>query len=216
MKLRNWWVKKNYLCNPGLRKYRLHPSERNSTHCAHYLHKCLGQLRSNMPYLSMKLCYEPLNSFEQVELWSGAHKDFSIRKNLNVNFLMHEQALRHSAMNHYESILGKHKEFWVKIINKKFQLNPKDDILQEVNSIWMQLCSFDHFSVIKIGIGAISCTADYTHSKFDDRKMGNWTELHSYWNYFFQSTSFSNLHDAGSNRYKLQKCAKFCVAVQSI
>ena len=79
----------------------LAPSERNSSHCAHCLHKCLGQLRSNMPYLSMKLCYKPLNSFEQVELWSGAHKDFSIRKNLNVNFLMHEQALRHSAMNQF-------------------------------------------------------------------------------------------------------------------
>ena len=29
---------------------------------------------------------------------------------------MHEQALSHSAMNQYESILGKDKEFWVKVI----------------------------------------------------------------------------------------------------
>ena len=96
-----WWEYE--IWNGQLRQglLELAPSERNSSHCAHCLHKCLGQLRSNMPYLSMKLCYKPLNSFEQVELWSGAHKDFSIRKNLNVNFLMHEQALRHSAMNQF-------------------------------------------------------------------------------------------------------------------
>ena len=74
---------------------------------------------------------------------------------------------------------------------------PKDGILQEVISIWMQLCSVAHFSVIKISIGAISCTADCTadctHSNFDDREMGNWTELHSYWNYFLQNTIFSSV-----------------------
>ena len=32
----------------------------------------------------------------------------------------------------------------------------KDGILQEVISIWMQLCSVAHFSVIKIRMGAIS------------------------------------------------------------
>ena len=72
---------------------------------------------------------------------------------------------------------------------------PKDGILQKVISIWMQLCSVAHFSVIKIRIGAISCTADCTadctHSNFDGREMGNWTELHSYWNYFLQNTIFS-------------------------
>ena len=35
----------------------------------------------------------------------------------------------------------------------------------------MQLCSVAHFSVIKIRIGAISCTADCTHSNFDDREQ---------------------------------------------
>ena len=32
-----------------------------------------------------------------------------------------------------------------------------------------------------------------THSNFDDGEMGNWTELHSYWNYFLQNTIFSGL-----------------------
>ena len=68
----------------------------------------------------------------------------------------------------------------------------KDGILKEVISIWVQLCSVAHFSVIKSSIGAISCTADCTDSNFDDRETGNWTELYSYWNYFLQNTIFNS------------------------
>ena len=63
----------------------------------------------------------------------------------------------------------------------------KDGILQEVISIWMQLCSVAHFSVIKIRMGVlgrtVSSTADCTDSNFNEREMGNSTEMHSYWNY---------------------------------
>ena len=78
-----------------------------------------------------------------------------------------------------------------------FKMVIKDGILQEVISIWMQLCSVAHFSVIKIRMGAISSAvssaADCTNSNFDYRDMGNWTELYSYWNYFLQNTIFSKL-----------------------
>ena len=68
-----------------------------------------------------------------------------------------------------------------------------DGILQEVISIWVQLCSVAHFSVIKIRIGAADCI----DSNFDDREMGNWTEMRAYWNYFLQNTIF---------RYVVHKC----------
>ena len=59
----------------------------------------------------------------------------------------------------------------------------------------MLFCSVAHFSVIKIRMGAISCAvsgaADCTNSNFDDREMGNLTELQSYWNYFLQNAIFS-------------------------
>ena len=73
----------------------------------------------------------------------------------------------------------------------------KECILQKVISIWMQLCSIAHFFVIKIRMGAISSAvssaADSTNSNFDDKEMGNWIELHSYWNYFLQNTILSQL-----------------------
>ena len=50
-----------------------------------------------------------------------------------------------------------------------FKIIIKDGILQEVISIWMQLCSVAHFSVIKIRMGAISSAVR---------------------NYFFQNTIF--------------------------
>ena len=53
----------------------------------------------------------------------------------------------------------------------------KDSILLEVISIWSS---------------AISSAAHCTNSNFDDREMGNWTELHSYWNYFLQNTIFKS------------------------
>ena len=60
----------------------------------------------------------------------------------------------------------------------------------------MQLCSVAHFSVIKIRMGAINCTADFTadctHFNFDDREIGNWIELYSYWNYILQNTIFNS------------------------
>ena len=52
----------------------------------------------------------------------------------------------------------------------------KDGTLQKVISIWMQLCSVAHFSVIKIRMDAISSAvssaADCTNSNFDDKEMG--------------------------------------------
>jgi hypothetical protein len=68
-----------------------------------------------------------------------------------------------------------------------FKMVIKDGTLQEVIQIWTR--SVAHFSVIKIRMGAADCT----NSNFDDRDMGIWTELHSYWNYFFQNTIFSKL-----------------------
>ena len=60
----------------------------------------------------------------------------------------------------------------------------------------MQLFSVAHVSVIKIRIDAISSAvssaADCPNSNFDDREMGNWTELHSYWNYFLHNTIFKS------------------------
>ena len=82
-------------------------------------------------------------------------------------------------------------------VSSRLMHHTKDGILQELISIWMQLCSVVYFSVIKIRISAISSAvssaADCTNSNFDDREMGNWTELHSYWNYLLQNTIIINV-----------------------
>ena len=63
----------------------------------------------------------------------------------------------------------------------------------------MQLCSVAHFSVIKIRMGAISSAvssaAGCTYANFDNREMGNWTELHFIWKYFLQNTIFSSFYE---------------------